>query len=53
MGNEFYEKGKRQFNIGKPPVFAGPLMVIGRHTLLIYVLHQPFLIALLFAFGLL
>ena len=36
---------------GAPPPYAAPLAFFGRHTLTVYLLHQPVLIATLWALG--
>ncbi len=50
-GNELYKNGKRRFNIFHEPATTKPLSYLGRHSLLIYVLHQPVLIAVLYILG--
>lgn len=50
FGNFLYKNGKRQFTISDwsaNPVFAF-LGVLGRHSLLIYILHMPVLLAFFF-----
>jgi len=49
-GNTIYAKGKRKYKIAKITA-AKPLSFLGRHSLLIYVLHIPLLIAALLLFG--
>lgn len=48
-GTTLYPEGKRQYNLPdiEDPLGKG-LVFIGRHSLLIYMLHQPVIVALLF-----
>jgi uncharacterized membrane protein len=52
LGNHFYAKGKRQFKISQSKL-TKPLEFMGRHSLLIYIVHQPLLIVILFVLGIL
>ncbi|MBI2971805.1 MAG: DUF1624 domain-containing protein [Candidatus Aenigmarchaeota archaeon] len=51
LGNVHYPRGKRSFVIGKMPGAARVLCLVGRHSLLIYGLHQPLLFAVLLVTG--
>lgn len=52
IGNTFYKNSKRQFRIPElsriKPV--GSLCFLGRHSLIIYLFHQPMLVAFLYLF---
>lgn len=49
FGNAFYLA--RKGTPAAPPPFVAPLAFVGRHTLFIYLVHQPVLIATLWALG--
>jgi uncharacterized membrane protein len=55
LGNSLYEGGERRFKI--PKAGKNPLIkftsIIGQHSLVIYFVHQPLFLALLFLSGLL
>jgi len=53
FGNVLYRGHERKFNIPKIPdfIFIRILCFLGKHSLLIYLIHQPVLIALLYFFG--
>ncbi len=52
VGNIIYGSGKKGARGVKPaPRAARPLAFMGRHSLLIYFVHQPVMIAILVAFG--
>lgn len=51
FGRAVYADGKRE-PTSTGPAYAAPLAFLGRHTLFIYLIHQPILIATLWALGL-
>lgn len=51
LGHIFYTKERARLNFGF--LQKVPLIFLGRHSLLIYMLHVPIILALLFAFGIL
>jgi uncharacterized membrane protein len=53
LGNSLYRNYKRRFGFPDKPgsVLAKPVCFLGRHSLLVYFLHQPVLIALLYLLG--
>ena len=52
-GEALYVHGRRMFRIGPQPRMVWLLSAAGRYSLIIYLLHQPFLAAVLLALGLL
>lgn len=51
LGGELYTKGKRRFKIGNPRIEI--ISLLGRHSLFIYLIHQPLLLLALYLLGLL
>ncbi len=51
LGDRLYKKGRRTFKTRNETITAKILSFLGRHSLLIYVLHQPVLLAILYALG--
>ncbi len=52
-GNLLYPSGRRRFSFSeKPYLVLRGLAFLGRHSLTIYLVHQPVILALLFALGL-
>jgi len=50
VGNFLYPSGKRAFALREdPPFFVRGVAFLGRHSLTIYLLHQPVILVLLFA----
>lgn len=49
LGNRLYKEGKRGFHLQdhSKNIAVRPLAFLGRHSLLVYFLHQPLLVALL------
>ena len=53
FGNIVYRKRAREaLSGGEGPAYVAPVAFLGRHTLLIYLVHQPVLIGMLWALGL-
>ncbi|MFA4946336.1 MAG: heparan-alpha-glucosaminide N-acetyltransferase [Candidatus Micrarchaeia archaeon] len=50
-GKIFYRGGRRAFALFEKPFYAGALCLAGRHSLAIYLAHQPLLVAALCALG--
>ena len=51
FGNAAYVPWRGKTAAAKGPPYAAPLAFLGRHTLLVYLVHQPVLIATLWALG--
>jgi uncharacterized membrane protein len=51
FGNAVYLGWRRKTQAMMMPSYARPIGFLGRHTLFIYLVHQPVIIAVLFAFG--
>lgn len=53
FGNTVYLVWRREWPATGMPSYAAPLAFLGRHTLFIYLVHQPIFIAVLWALGML
>lgn len=51
FGNAVYGREKRPVEVRSTPAAARPLGFLGRHSLLIYLIHQPIMVAILAALG--
>lgn len=51
LGNAVYLPWRRRAPAGPAPRSAAPLAFLGRHTLLVYLVHQPLMLAALWALG--
>ncbi len=51
FGNAAYLPRRGKFPAARGPSYAAPVAFLGRHTLLVYLVHQPVLIATLWALG--
>lgn len=49
LGHLVYPRGERRFPVSSFPAWTAPLSWIGRHTLAIYLLHEPAILAVLLA----
>lgn len=49
LGRLLYPEGERRSWIGSVPSWTGPISWIGRHTLAVYLLHEPVILAVLIA----
>jgi uncharacterized membrane protein len=48
-----YEDRRREVPVSEAPAYAAPVVSLGRHTLFVYLVHQPVLVATLAALGML
>lgn len=48
MGKRFYGTKKKLSNFQAYPSFTKPILLLGQHSLMIYLIHQPLLLALLY-----
>ncbi len=51
IGGKLYNNGKRRFVIRKEPNASKSLSFLGRHSLIIYIVHMPILVAILYLLG--
>ena len=51
FGKVLYEDRRREVPVSEAPACAAPVAVLGRHTLFVYLVHQPVLVAILVALG--
>jgi uncharacterized membrane protein len=51
FGNVVYMAWRKKMPATGMPAYAAPLAFLGRHTLFVYLAHQPIIIAVLFALG--
>ncbi len=51
FGNAAYLPWRVKTPAAKAPPYAAPVAFLGRHTLLVYLVHQPIIIATLWALG--
>ena len=51
LGGKLYKNGKRRFVVSNEPGFSKPFGFLGRHSLIIYIVHLPVLVALLYMLG--
>lgn len=51
FGNAAYLPWRRKVPEGAAPPYAAPVALLGRHTLFVYLVHQPLLLAGLWALG--
>jgi len=50
-GNTLYKNNKRSFKILIEPKISKPVNFLGRHSLIIYIIHQPILVVVLYLLG--